>query len=84
MVNSYTNFFHTIEHKHLAYHRDSDLLPLGLSVHLRVISRTEVQMGVQGFVQPFLELQNKLGTSSKHHLLGHSMQRDYPRHIQLC
>jgi hypothetical protein len=70
----------------LLYYRaqDFDLLPLSLSVHLRVISKTEVQMGVQDFVQPFVEHRNKFGTSSKHNLLGHSMQTDYPRHIQLC
>jgi hypothetical protein len=55
MVNSYTNSFCTTELELLAYPRESDLLSLGLFIHLRVISRTEVQMGVQGFVQPFLE-----------------------------
>jgi hypothetical protein len=41
-------------------------------------------MGIHGFVQSFLELQNKLCSSIKHDPLGHSMQTDYPRHIQLC
>jgi hypothetical protein len=41
-------------------------------------------MGVQGFVQPFPELRNRLGSSIGHNLSGHSMQIDYPKHIQLC
>jgi hypothetical protein len=49
MVNSYTNSFRTVEHKLLAYPRGLFYL-LDLSIGLRVINRTEVQMGIQGFM----------------------------------
>jgi hypothetical protein len=55
---------------------------LGLSIGREVISRTEIQMGVQGSVQSFPELQNKLGSSSGHNPNGHSMQIGYLRPIQ--
>jgi hypothetical protein len=55
MVDSYSNFFCTIKHKLSAYPRGLIYL-LSLFINLRVISRTEVQMGIQGFMQPFLEL----------------------------
>jgi hypothetical protein len=54
-----------------------------MSVGLRVTSRTEVQMGIQGVMQPLPELQNQLGPSSGHSPLGDFIQIDYPRHIQL-
>jgi hypothetical protein len=49
MVNSYTNSFRIVEHKLLAYPRGLFYL-LDLSIGLRVINRTEVQMGIQGFM----------------------------------
>jgi hypothetical protein len=48
-----------------------------------MISRTEAQLGIQGFMQSFLKLQSKLSPYIRHNLLWHSMQTDYPRHIQL-
>jgi hypothetical protein len=57
---------------------------LSLSIGLTVISRTEVQLGIQGFMQAHPELQNKLGPFSGHNPLGHSMRTDYPTAIQLC
>jgi hypothetical protein len=57
---------------------------LSLFLGLRVISRIEVQMGIHGLVQPFPEFLNKLGSSIGHNPLGHSMQTNNPRHIQLC
>jgi hypothetical protein len=82
MVDSYSNFFCTVEQKPLAYPQGL-IYSLGLSITLSVISRTEVQMGVQGFVQPFPEHQNKLSSYSGHNLLGHYMQTSYPRHMLL-
>jgi hypothetical protein len=48
-----------------------------------VISRTKVPMGIQGFMQPFPELQNNLSFSIGHNPHGYSMETDYPRHIIL-
>jgi hypothetical protein len=55
----------------------------GLSIGLRVISRTEAQLGIQGFMYPLSKPQSKLCPSVRHNLLWHSMQIDYPQHIQL-
>jgi hypothetical protein len=41
------------------------------------------KMGIHGFIQSFPELQNKWGSSNGHNTLGHSMQTDYHRRIQL-
>jgi hypothetical protein len=49
-----------------------------------VISRTEAQLGVEGFMQPLPKPRSKLCSSVRHNLLWHSMQIDYPRHIQIC
>jgi hypothetical protein len=57
---------------------------LGLSISLRVIGRTQVQMGSHGFMQPFPELQNNLGFSIGHNPRGYSMETSYPRTIQPC
>jgi hypothetical protein len=35
--------------------------------------QTEIQMGIHGLMQPFLEPRNKLGSSIVHNPLGHSM-----------
>jgi hypothetical protein len=51
---------------------------LGLSISLRVISRTKVRMGSHGLKWPFLELQNNLGFSIKNNPHGYSMETDYP------
>jgi hypothetical protein len=82
MVDSYSNFLCIVEHKLLAYAQGL-IYSLSMSISLWVISRTKVQMVVQGFVQPFPELWNKLGFFNGHNPLGHSMQTDYPGHIQL-
>jgi hypothetical protein len=83
MEDSYSNSFRTSVHMLLAYPWGLIYL-LGLYIDLRVISRTEVQMGIQGFIQPFPELQNNLGFSIRHNPHGHSMETDYPITIQLC
>jgi hypothetical protein len=41
-------------------------------------------MRIHGLVQSFQELQSKLSPSIRYNPLGHSMQIDNPRHIQLC
>jgi hypothetical protein len=82
MVDSYSNSFYTTEHRLLAYSRGSDLLSW-LSISLRAISRTKVQMGIQGFMQAFPELQNNFGSSIGHNPQGYSIEINYPRHIQL-
>jgi hypothetical protein len=61
-VDSYPNFFRTTEHRLSAKPQESNLLSR-LSIGLRVISRTEVPLGIQGFMQPFPELRNNLGSS---------------------
>jgi hypothetical protein len=83
MVDSYPNFLRIAEHMVSTNPQGSDLLSRFVRV-LRVISRTEVQTGIQGFMQPFPELQNNLGSSTRHGFLGYSMQTGYPIHIQLC
>jgi hypothetical protein len=60
------------------------IYPLGLTIGLRMISRTEAQLGIQGFMQPLPELRSKLSASIRHNLLRHSIQTNYPWHIQLC
>jgi hypothetical protein len=57
---------------------------LGLPIGLWVTSKTEVQLGIHGFVQSFPKLQNKFGSSIRHNPLKYSLQTGYPRHIQLC
>jgi hypothetical protein len=42
---------------------------LGLTTSLRVISRIEAQLGIQGFMQPFPELRSKLSSCIRHNLL---------------
>jgi hypothetical protein len=81
-VDSYPNSFHIVVHKLSAYPCGL-IYSLGLSIFLRTIRRTEVQMGIQGFLQPFLELQNNLGFSIGHNPHGYSMETYYPRTIQL-
>jgi hypothetical protein len=54
-TDSYPNFFHVVEHKLSAYLLESDLL-FGLTMRLRMISRTEMQLGIQGFMQPLPKL----------------------------
>jgi hypothetical protein len=51
--------------------------PLGLTISLRMISRTETQLGIQGFMQPLPKSQSKLRRSVRHNLPWHSMQTDY-------
>jgi hypothetical protein len=64
-VDSYSNFFHTVEHMLSAYPR-GQIYSLGPSIGLRVISRTEVQMGIHDLMQYFPEHQNKWGSSIRH------------------
>jgi hypothetical protein len=59
MVDSYSNFF-VLQSIGSQYILGDLIYSLSLSISLRVISRTKVQLGVQGFVQPFPEFQNKL------------------------
>jgi hypothetical protein len=80
MTYSYPNSFCTAEYQ--AYPR-GPIYSLGLSIGLGMISRTEVQMGIHGFVQSLPEFWNKLGSSSGHIPLGHAMWTDYPRPIKL-
>jgi hypothetical protein len=54
-VDSYPNFFRIAKHRISAKPRESNLLSR-LSIDLRVIHRTEVPMGIQGFMQPFPKL----------------------------
>jgi hypothetical protein len=81
-VDSYPNFFRTAKHRLLVYSRGLIYL-LGMSISLRVISRTEVQMGSHGFMQHFPEHRNNLGSSIRHNPHVYSMEIDYPRTIQL-
>jgi hypothetical protein len=74
MVDSYPNFFCTTEHRLLAYPQGSDLL--SQSVHRSgVISRTEVQLGIHGFMQSFPVLQSKLSPIIGHNLLEYSCKQ---------
>jgi hypothetical protein len=54
MVDSYPNFLHTARHKLLDVFQNL-IYSFGLTIGLRVISRTEAQLGIHGFMQPFPE-----------------------------
>jgi hypothetical protein len=54
---------------------------LGLSIGLKMINRTEAQLGIQGFMQPLLEHQSKLSPSIRHNFRRHSMQIDLDIYI---
>jgi hypothetical protein len=59
------------------------IYPFVLTISLRMISKTEAQLGIQGFMHPLPKHQSKLSPSIQHNLLWHSIEIDYPRHIQL-
>jgi hypothetical protein len=83
-LNSLGNYCYRRTRRTGSQHILEDLIySLDMSICLRVLCRTEVQTGIHGLMQPVLELQSELGPSNRHDPLGHSMQIDYPRHIQL-
>src|SRR6185312_15235805 len=57
---------------------------LCLPICLRVISRTEMQLRIQRIMELLPEPRSKLRPSVRYDLIGHTMQADNPRYVQLC
>src|SRR6185312_17454384 len=56
---------------------------LCLPICLRVISRTEMQLRIQRIMELLPESRSELRSSVRYNLLGHTMQADNPRDVQL-
>src|SRR6185436_17697837 len=57
---------------------------LCLPIYLRMIGGTEAQLRIQQIMELLPEPRSKLRPSVRYDLLGHTMQADNPRDVQLC
>jgi hypothetical protein len=80
MVDFYPNYFHSEGHK-LSTILKYLISPFSLSISLRVIGHTKVQLHIHILMKAFPKSGGKLQTSIRHDLLWYSVQTHNSSHV---